>query len=119
MHTRMRPRPTHRQPPTTYTHKVLHAYLAVVLIGVEHDGRIGKNVDHIGVLEQFWALHVVSRPKALHDTIDLLGLAGQSERVQVHSDGDVKRHACQTDSYLVTDKYRTSHNNNTIQQNIT
>ena len=49
-------------------------YLTVVLISVEHDGGVGQDVDHVRVLEQVRALHVVPRSKALHDPVDLLRL---------------------------------------------
>ena len=48
--------------------------LAVMLISVEHDGGISQDVDHIRILEEVWALHVVACTKALHDPVDLLGL---------------------------------------------
>lgn len=51
------------------------AYLAVVLICVEHDGGVGQDVDHIRVLKQLGALHVVPCSKALHDAVDLLRLS--------------------------------------------
>ena len=55
------------------------AHLAVMLVSVEHDGGISQDVDHIRILEEIWALHVVACPKALHDPVDLLGLARHSE----------------------------------------
>jgi len=50
-------------------------HLAVMLISVEHDGGISQDVDHIRILEEVRALHVVACAKALHDPVDLLGLA--------------------------------------------
>ena len=54
----------------------MQAHLAVVLICVEHDGGVCKDVDDIRVLEQLRALHVVTCSEALHDAVDLLGLTG-------------------------------------------
>ena len=103
-------RQTDRQPAINTDRQTYHAhplgsaqaYLAVVLICVQHDGGIGEDVANICVFEQFRALHVVPGPETLHDTIDLLGLARQPEGVQIHPDGDVKRHAC-TDGQLSCD----------------
>ena len=69
-------------------------YLAVMLICVEHDGGVSQDIDNIWILEQLWALLMVTSTKALHDAVDLLRLPWQSERVQVDSDSNVKGHAC-------------------------
>ena len=71
-------------------------YLVVVLVGVEHDGGVGQNVDCVRVLEQLRVLGVVALPKALHDTIDLLRLPRQAEGLQVHAQGCVKAEGCRT-----------------------
>ena len=54
---------------------IYSAHLAVMLISVEHDSGVSQDVDYIRILEEVRALHVVACPKALHDPVDLLGLA--------------------------------------------
>ena len=49
--------------------------LTVMLVSVQYDGGISQDVDHIRILEEIWALHVVACAKALHDPVDLLRLA--------------------------------------------
>ena len=80
--------------------QVSETNLAVVLVCVEHDGGVGQNVNHIWVLEEIGALQVVAGTEALHDAIDLLGLSGKPERVQVHPDGHIKGQACNAEEEL-------------------
>ncbi len=48
--------------------------LTVMLVSVEHDSGVSQDVDHIRILEEVRALHVVACAKALHDPVDLLSL---------------------------------------------
>lgn len=64
------------------------------MVGVEQDHRVGQDVDSISVLEQHGALLVVVGAEALHDAVDLLGLARQPEALQEGTHCPVESLAC-------------------------
>ena len=56
--------------------------LAVVLVHVEHDARVRKHIGRVGVGKNVGVVLDVALGKLEHEAVNLLGLAGQPERLQ-------------------------------------
>lgn len=79
------------------------AYPDIVLIGIEQDDGVAKDVDGVRIAEQVGALLMVVLAKRLHDAVDLLSLPRQPKALQVQPNCHIKGQPCMQSAHLLSD----------------